>query len=80
MELNFFLIYMNEKFNLILIISAFVLLIGWQIFDFLKLNKRLKSKNKGHKRNGIRDLNEFGNENILSSLIDTISTILKKIF
>ena len=71
---------MNEKLNIILIILAFIILISWSVYDLLKLNKKLKSKKLSDKKEGTKNLKNYGSENILISLIDFLSTIFKKLF
>lgn len=67
---------MNETLHIILIILAFTIMIGWSIFDWLKIRRKLKSKKLSQKKQGMNDLKNYGNENIFISLLD----IIKKIF
>ena len=67
---------MNETLHIILIILAFTIMIGWSIFDWLKIGRKLKSKKLSQKKQGMNDLKNYGNENIFMSLLD----IIKKIF
>ena len=78
MSLN--LITMSENLHIILIITAFVILISWTIFDLVRINKKLKSKRLEDKKEGYKDLKTSGNENIFNDTIEIILNIFKKIF
>ena len=78
MSLN--LITMSENLHIILIITAFVILISWTIFDLVRINKKLKSKRLEDKKEGYKDLKTSGNENIINDTIEIILNIFKKIF
>jgi hypothetical protein len=71
---------MNENLHIILIILAILLLMGWTIFDWVKLNRKIKSKTISDKKEGINELKNYASENNLISLIDYIGNLLKKIF
>lgn len=71
---------MSENLHIILIITAFVILISWTIFDFVRINKKLKSKRLEDKKEGYKDLKTSGNENIFNDTIEIILNIFKKIF
>ncbi|MBP6576461.1 MAG: hypothetical protein KA796_07430 [Chryseobacterium sp.] len=71
---------MSENLHIILIITAFVILISWTIFDLVRINKKLKSKRLEDKKEGYKDLKTSGNENIFNDTIEIILNIFKKIF
>ena len=71
---------MSENLHIILIITAFVILISWSIFDLVRINKKLKSKRLEDKKEGYKDLKTSGNENIFNDTIEIILNIFKKIF
>ena len=71
---------MSENLHIILIITAFVILISWTIFDLVRINKKLKSKRLEDKKEGYKDLKASGNENIFNDTIEIILNIFKKIF
>ena len=71
---------MSENLHIILIITAFVILISWTIFDLVRINKKLKSKRLEDKKEGYKDLKKSGNENIFNDTIEIILNIFKKIF
>ena len=71
---------MSENLHIILIITAFVILISWTIFDLVRINKKLKSKRLEDKKEGYKDLKTSGNENIFNDTIEIILNNNKKIF
>ena len=71
---------MSENLHIILIITAFVILISWTIFDLVRINKKLNGKRLEDKKEGYKDLKTSGNENIFNDTIEIILNIFKKIF
>ena len=71
---------MSENLHITLIIIAFLILISWSIFDFVRINKKLKRKRLKDKDKGYKYLKASNSGNFLNDSIEIILNIFKKIF
>lgn len=71
---------MNETLQTFLLIILFTFGFGLSMFELFKIDRNLKSKRFKDKRKGYKDLKSVGNDGLITSSIEIICSIFKKIF